>query len=80
MLVEHLWGLSDDEETVGYAHDVQEALAAAGADRTAVLLRATPVEDVAAVAAAGERMPRKSTKFTPKPASGMVFRRFADER
>ncbi len=79
VLVEHLWGLADDEQTVGYAHDVDEALAAAGTDRTAVLLRATPVEDVAAVAAAGERMPRKSTKFTPKPASGMVFRRFADE-
>jgi uncharacterized protein (DUF1015 family) len=80
VLVEHLWGLTDDEQTVGYAHDVDEALAAAGTDRTAVLLRATPVEDVAAVAAAGERMPRKSTKFTPKPASGMVFRRFVDER
>jgi len=80
VLVEHLWGLTDDEQTVGYAHDVDEALASAGADHTAVLLRATPVEDVAAVAAAGERMPRKSTKFTPKPASGMVFRRFADER
>jgi len=79
VLVEHHWGLTDDEQTVGYAHDVDEALASAGTDRTAVLLRATPVEDVAAVAAAGERMPRKSTKFTPKPASGMVFRRFADE-
>jgi uncharacterized protein (DUF1015 family) len=79
VLVEHVWGLTDDEQTVGYAHDADEALEAAGTDRTAVLLRATPVEDVAAVAAAGERMPRKSTKFTPKPASGMVFRRFADE-
>lgn len=79
VLVEHVWGLTDDEQTVGYAHDVDEALVAAGGDRTAVLLRATPVEDVAAVAAAGERMPRKSTKFTPKPASGMLFRRFADE-
>jgi uncharacterized protein (DUF1015 family) len=80
VLVEHVWGLSDDEETVGYAHDVDEALTSAGSERTAVLLRATPVEDVAAVAAAGERMPRKSTKFTPKPASGMVLRRFVDER
>jgi uncharacterized protein (DUF1015 family) len=38
------------------------------------------VTAVAAVAAAGARMPRKSTLFTPKPASGLVMRRFADER
>jgi uncharacterized protein (DUF1015 family) len=31
------------------------------------------------VAAAGERMPRKSTLSTPKPASGVVLRRFADQ-
>ena len=48
-------------------------------DGTAVLLRPTPVEAVAAVAAAGARMPRKSTLFTPKPASGLVMRRFADQ-
>jgi uncharacterized protein (DUF1015 family) len=32
------------------------------------------VTAVTAVAAAGERMPRKSTLFTPKPASGLVMR------
>jgi uncharacterized protein (DUF1015 family) len=42
-------------------------------------LRPTPVEDLGEVARAGERMPRKSTLFTPKPASGMVIRRFADQ-
>ena len=45
-----------------------------------VLLRPTPVDAVSAVAAAGARMPRKSTLFTPKPASGLVMRRFCDER
>lgn len=79
VLVERIWGLSDDEQTVGYAHSVEEALVAAGDDRTAVLLRATPVADVAAVARAGERMPRKSTLFEPKPASGMVIRRLTDD-
>jgi uncharacterized protein (DUF1015 family) len=80
-LVESVWQLSDDEATVGYAHDVDEALAAA-AERhgTAVLLRPTPVRAVADVAAAGARMPRKSTLFTPKPASGLVMRRLADQR
>jgi uncharacterized protein (DUF1015 family) len=47
-------------------------------EATAVLLRATPVAAVAAVAAAGARMPRKSTLFTPKPASGLLMRRLSD--
>jgi uncharacterized protein (DUF1015 family) len=80
VLVEQVWQLPDTVDTVGYAHERQEALAAADATAsTAVLLRATPVAAVAAVAAAGARMPRKSTLFTPKPASGLVFRRFADQ-
>jgi uncharacterized protein (DUF1015 family) len=80
-LVEGTWGLDDTVEVVGYAHSVPEALAAAErTGGTAVLLRPTPVAAVTAVAAAGARMPRKSTLFTPKPASGLVMRRFADER
>lgn len=80
VLVERVWQLSDTVDNVGYAHSVDEALEQAlHAGRTAVLVRATPVQAVAAVAAAGERMPRKSTLFTPKPASGVVLRRFADQ-
>ena len=80
VLVEQVWHLTDDVDNVGYAHDVAEALdAAAASGGTAVLVRATPVQAVAEVAAAGERMPRKSTLFTPKPASGVVIRRFADQ-
>ena len=78
-LVERVWGLEDTVDTVGYAHSVEEAAAdARESGATAVLLRPTPVAAVAAVAAAGARMPRKSTLFTPKPASGLVMRRFAD--
>ena len=80
VLVERVWGLEDNVETVGYAHDVPEALDMATEQQAlAVLVRATPVHAVAEVAAAGARMPRKSTLFTPKPASGVVFRRFADQ-
>ena len=46
---------------------------------TALLLNPTPVEAVAAVAEAGERMPRKSTLFTPKPRTGLLMRAYADE-
>jgi uncharacterized protein (DUF1015 family) len=78
-LVERVWGLEDTVDTVGYAHSVDEAIAAAvQSGGTAVLLRPTPVAAVAAVAAAGARMPRKSTLFTPKPASGLLMRRFID--
>ncbi len=79
-LVERVWRLADDVDTVGYAHNVDEAIADARTNGgVAVLLRPTPVAAVAAVAAAGARMPRKSTLFTPKPASGLVMRRLSDQ-
>jgi uncharacterized protein (DUF1015 family) len=78
-LVTALWGLPDDVEHVGYEHDVAAALAAAEhTGGTAVLLNPTPVDAVAAVAGAGERMPRKSTLFTPKPRTGLVLRDHRD--
>jgi uncharacterized protein (DUF1015 family) len=78
-LVERALGLTDDETTVEYAHSVEEAVDRAQATGgMAVLLRPTAVAAVAAVAAAGARMPRKSTLFTPKPASGLIMRRFVD--
>lgn len=79
-LVERVWGLEDDVDTVGYDHSLEDVVAHARARQGfAVLLRPTPVAAVAAVAAAGARMPRKSTLFTPKPASGLVMRRLNDE-
>ena len=78
-LVTALWGLPDDTEQVGYEHDVEGALAAAARNGgTAVLLNPTPVEAVAQVAGSGERMPRKSTLFTPKPSTGLVIRDHRD--
>lgn len=74
-----LWRLPDDVEHLGYDHTVEGALAAARRSQgTAILLNPTPVEAVATVAGAGERMPRKSTLFTPKPASGLVLRDHRD--
>ena len=78
-LVADVWGLVDDVDTVRYEHDVEAAIAAAAASGgTAVLLNPTPVDAVTAVAAGGERMPRKSTLFTPKPRTGLVLRDFRD--
>lgn len=78
-VVPELWQLPDDEHAVGFEHDVDAALRrAADGHGTAVLLGPTTVDAVAAVAAAGERMPRKSTLFTPKPRSGIVLRDHRD--
>lgn len=80
VLITQVWHLADTVEAVGFAHTLDEALAEAHrTGGTAVLLRPTPAAAVAAVAAAGGRMPRKSTLFTPKPASGLVMRRFVDQ-
>jgi uncharacterized protein (DUF1015 family) len=76
-LIRGIWGLPDDETTVGYRHDAPAAEAAAReSGGTALLLNPTPVEAVIAVANSGERMPRKSTLFTPKPRTGFVIRTF----
>ena len=79
LLIREVWGLQDREDVVDYRHDVPAAIEAARASGgTALLLNPTPVADVAAVAAAGERMPRKSTLFVPKPATGLLIRAFED--
>lgn len=78
-VVPALWGLADTVDTVGYEHDVDAAVHAARRNEgTAVLLNPTPVAAVAAVARGGERMPRKSTLFTPKPRTGLVIRDHRD--
>jgi uncharacterized protein (DUF1015 family) len=74
-LLAALWQRRDDPASVLVAHDVQEALAGAAArNGVALLLRAPSPADVAAVARAGARMPRKSTLFVPKPRTGLVLR------
>ncbi|MDR1999208.1 MAG: DUF1015 domain-containing protein, partial [Frankiaceae bacterium] len=79
VLVQRCWGRADTADSLLYAHDAQEAIdMARGSGGVALLLRPAPVQSVLDVAQAGLRMPRKSTLFVPKPASGIVLRRFAD--
>jgi hypothetical protein len=79
LLLGRLWGIRDDEDSVQVHHDAARALRAA--DRppggVAVICQALSEADVRAVAAHGERVPRKSTSFAPKPRSGLVLRSFA---
>lgn len=60
---------------IAYARTVGESVEAVESGRAdaAFILRATPVDQVRAVAQAGETMPPKSTYFFPKLLSGMVF-------
>jgi uncharacterized protein (DUF1015 family) len=52
--------------------DARDAVESARAD-AAFFMRSTPVEQVQAVAEAGESMPPKSTYFFPKIPTGLVF-------
>ena len=78
LLLARLWGVRDDEERVEIHHDAADALrAASGPDTTAVICPPLSAADVHELAAHGERVPRKSTSFAPKPRSGLVIRTFA---
>jgi uncharacterized protein (DUF1015 family) len=59
---------------IAYAASAEDAIASLddGTD-AAFLMRPTPVEQVRAVAAAGEMMPPKSTYFFPKFLTGLTF-------
>jgi uncharacterized protein (DUF1015 family) len=74
-----VWGMEDDEQAVRIVHHDTEAAVrlAIATDGTAVILKPLAVDDVLAVAAGGERVPRKSTSFGPKPRTGLVLRTFA---
>ena len=68
-----LLGIADS--AVRYVHSLTEAeeAVAAAACRLAVLMRATPPQQIVDVAEAGESMPAKSTFFHPKLPSGLVI-------
>jgi uncharacterized protein (DUF1015 family) len=51
---------------------------AKGTADAGVFLRPMSVRQIQAVAAAGERTPEKTTYFSPKPLTGLVFRRVDD--
>ena len=79
LLLGDLWQITDDERTVQVVHhDAARAVAQADqAGGTAVLVNPLTTTDVYEVAAEGERLPRKSTSFAPKPRTGLVLRSFA---
>ena len=75
LVVTKLCPTQPEQEAILYTKDDDEALdwAAQGTGTGALLLNATKVSEVQAVATAGERMPHKSTYFFPKPLTGLVI-------
>jgi uncharacterized protein (DUF1015 family) len=62
-------------DTLRFTHDVEDAVAAVanGGAVASYLLPATTPRRILAVVEAGERLPRKSTFFWPKPRTGMLM-------
>ncbi|MFF2508636.1 DUF1015 domain-containing protein [Streptomyces sp. NPDC058067] len=79
-LLDHVWHIPEDApEHIAYIHDAAATVAKAERDGgTAVLLHPVREEVVRDLARQGVTMPRKSTSFGPKPASGLVLRTLDD--
>ncbi|POX44570.1 DUF1015 family protein [Streptomyces sp. Ru72] len=75
-LLEHVWRIPEDSpQDIAYIHDTAATVEKAERDGgTAVLMHPVREEVVRELARQGVTMPRKSTSFGPKPASGLVLR------
>lgn len=78
-LLDHVWHIPDNNpDRIAYIHDTEAAVQKAEQDGdTAVLLHPVREEVVRELARQGVTMPRKSTSFGPKPATGLVLRSLA---
>ncbi|MEW2546351.1 DUF1015 domain-containing protein [Streptomyces sp. NPDC047002] len=74
-LLDTVLRVPDAPEHIAYLHEAEAAVAKAEHDgSTAVLLHPVREEVVRDLARQGVTMPRKSTSFGPKPATGLVLR------
>lgn len=75
VLLDHVWRIADDPARIAYIHDTEAAVEQAERHgSTAVLMHPVREEVVRDLARQGVTMPRKSTSFGPKPATGLVLR------
>jgi uncharacterized protein (DUF1015 family) len=74
-LLGRLWGIADSEADVLIDHDAADAVGTVrSSGGTAVICNPPSFDAVIQVAAHGERVPRKSTSFGPKPRTGLILR------
>ncbi|MFK4226830.1 DUF1015 domain-containing protein [Streptomyces sp. NPDC019890] len=74
-LLDQIWRIPDTPEHIAYIHDTEAAVTQAERHgSTAVLMHPVREDVVRDLAREGVTMPRKSTSFGPKPATGLVLR------
>lgn len=74
-LLDTLWQVPDSAEHIVYIHDTEATVdMAERSGGTAVLMHPVREDVVRELARQGVTMPRKSTSFGPKPATGLVLR------
>ncbi|MFI2349772.1 DUF1015 domain-containing protein [Streptomyces sp. NPDC019443] len=77
-LLDGIWRIPDTPEHIAYIHDTEAVVTQAELrGGTAVLMHPVREEVVRDLAREGVTMPRKSTSFGPKPATGLVLRSLA---
>jgi uncharacterized protein (DUF1015 family) len=77
-LLDDIWRIPDTPDHIAYIHDTEAAVTQAELrGGTAVLMHPVREEVVRDLAREGVTMPRKSTSFGPKPATGLVLRSLA---
>jgi len=85
LILEHILGMAPEQQesgdTVGYFEDEETVLQTLEKEefQAAFLLNAPKAEEVLAIAAAGEKMPQKSTYFYPKLSSGLIVNKVDPE-
>jgi uncharacterized protein (DUF1015 family) len=79
LILERLLGIDKEnmanQKNLVYTRSMKEAIASvqSGESQCAFLLNPTRVTEIRDVAAAGEKMPQKSTYFYPKLITGLVM-------
>jgi uncharacterized protein (DUF1015 family) len=77
VILEHIMGINEDnlEDHVKYTRVDGEAIQFVEEERFDIsfLMNATKIDELKAIAQAGEHMPQKSTYFLPKMLSGLVM-------
>lgn len=86
LILERILGIDREnmakQVNLTYTRSLDEALSSVrkGESQCAFLVNPTRVGEIAAVAAAGEKMPQKSTYFYPKLTTGLVFHKIEKEQ
>ena len=84
LILENILGIDKEnmakQINLKYTRDKDEAVNAVkeGKANCSFIINATKVEEIKAVALAGEKMPQKSTYFYPKLITGLVMNRLSD--